>query len=96
MLKAIIFIGNSGTLAENNTTRIGTDGSGSGQQNRLFLAGITSSALSNKEYIVVDSSTGQIGKIAGIPFSIVTQVFTSNGTYTPTTGMLYCVAEVVG
>lgn len=28
--------------------------------------------------------------------SIVMQVFTANGTYTPTTGMKYCIAEVLG
>lgn len=28
--------------------------------------------------------------------SIVTQVFTSSGTYTPTSGMKYCIIEVVG
>jgi len=28
--------------------------------------------------------------------SIVTQVFTSSGTYTPTTGMSYCIVEIVG
>lgn len=28
--------------------------------------------------------------------SIVQQIFTSSGTYTPTTNMLYCIAEVVG
>ncbi len=28
--------------------------------------------------------------------SVVTQVFTSNGTYTPTSGMRYCIVEIVG
>lgn len=32
----------------------------------------------------------------GANFSVVTQVFTSNGTYTPTTNMKYCIIEVVG
>lgn len=35
------------------------------------------------------SQNGKIG-------SVVTQVFTTDGTYTPTTGMVYCIAEVVG
>ena len=29
-------------------------------------------------------------------FSVVEQVFTSSGTYTPTTGMAYCIIQVVG
>lgn len=28
--------------------------------------------------------------------TVHTQVFTANGTYTPSTGMLYCIAEVIG
>lgn len=30
------------------------------------------------------------------PMSVVTQVFTSSGTYTPTSGMLYCWVRVIG
>lgn len=29
-------------------------------------------------------------------FQVVTQVFTSSGTYTPTAGMVYCIVELVG
>lgn len=29
-------------------------------------------------------------------FQVVTQVFTSSGTYTPTSGMAYCIVEIVG
>ncbi len=29
-------------------------------------------------------------------FTVVNQIFTSNGTYTPTAGMVYCIAEVIG
>lgn len=36
-------------------------------------------------------------QVAGVPtFQVVTQVFTSSGTYTPTAGMAYCVVELVG
>lgn len=35
-----IVIGNSGVISENNTIRIGTPGSGSGEQNRCFVAGV--------------------------------------------------------
>jgi hypothetical protein len=35
-------------------------------------------------------STGQVIT------QVVSRIFTANGTYTPTTGMVYCIAEVVG
>lgn len=41
-------------------------------------------------------ATNSSGTLAMRAFSVVTQTFTSNGTYTPTPGMLYCVVEVVG
>ena len=42
------------------------------------------------------AATNASGTLAMRLFSVNTQVFTSSGTYTPTTGMLYCVIEVVG
>lgn len=42
------------------------------------------------------AATNSSGTLAMRAFSVVTQVFTSNGTYTPTSGMLYCIAEVLG
>lgn len=42
------------------------------------------------------AATNSSGTLAMRALSVVTQVFTSSGTYTPTSGMLYCVAECVG
>lgn len=56
-----IIIGNSGTLAESNTIRLGTQGAGAGQQNRCFVAGITGVTVSNQEFVTVDTTTGQLG-----------------------------------
>lgn len=41
-------------------------------------------------------ATNASGTLAMRLFSVVTQVFTGSGTYTPTTGMLYCIVECVG
>lgn len=41
-------------------------------------------------------ATNSSGTLAMRALSVVVQTFTSNGTYTPTTGMLYCIIEVVG
>lgn len=42
------------------------------------------------------TATNSSGTLAMRDYKVVTQVFTSSGTYTPTTGMLYCVVECVG
>jgi len=56
-----ILLMNSGTVAESNTIRIGTQGSGAAQQNRAFMAGVASVAVSSALPVVVNSSTGQLG-----------------------------------
>lgn len=107
-----ILIGSAGTAADNNTIRIGQQGSGTSQQNKCFIAGIAGVSVANNSVAMINSSTGQLGNllmgnstvlatnssgtIAGRSFSVVNQVFTANGTYTPTTGMLYCQIICVG
>ena len=46
----------------------------------------------NSKFPATDSS----GNLSMRALSVVTQVFTSTGTYTPTVGMVYCISEVVG
>jgi hypothetical protein len=58
-----IIIGNSGTIGDNNTIRLGTQGSGSGQQNKAFIAGINGVTVAGK--LANIESTGQIGEITG-------------------------------
>lgn len=54
-----ICIGNLGTAAESNIIRIGTQGSGAGQQNECFIAGIENQTLSGSPIVV--TSAGQLG-----------------------------------
>lgn len=56
-----IIIGASGAVAESNTIRIGTQGSGSAEQNGCFIAGIVGVTVDNAEVVVIDSMTGQLG-----------------------------------
>ena len=51
----------------------------------------------DSSHFTVDSDgfVSLIGSGGGIS-DVVTQVFTSSGTYTPTTGMVYCIVEAVG
>lgn len=69
----------NGVIAVNN---LGRQVNGSFNNIAAQIAAITSS-------YVVSLNT----KKGALTFSVVTQVFTSNGTYTPTPGMIYCIIE---
>lgn len=69
-----IVIGNAGVASESNVIRIGTQGSGAGQQNIAFMAGITGVTAVGSPTAV--SSTGQLSDLG---FGTSTQVLTSNG-----------------
>ncbi|MGJ0429626.1 hypothetical protein [Methylobacter sp.] len=55
-----ILIKNTGVNGESNAIHIGTQGSGSGQQNKAFVAGVASTAITATGVVGV-SSTGQLG-----------------------------------
>lgn len=63
-----ICIGNSGNSGQNNEIRIGTQGSGPGEQDTCFIAGIANSTVSNQQTVVVDTVSGQIGSIQSVQF----------------------------
>lgn len=56
-----ILIRNTGTGGDSNVIRIGVQGSGAGQQNQIFVAGITGVTSSNPQFVTINSSTGQLG-----------------------------------
>lgn len=56
-----ILIGNTGTAAENNVIRIGTQGTGNAQQNTCFIAGITGATVTGAA--VLCSTSGQLGTV---------------------------------
>ena len=66
---------NAGVLGESNTIRIGTNGSGVGQQNRSFMAGITSVTVASSAPVGINSS----GQLSSLGFGTSGLVFTSNG-----------------
>lgn len=57
-----IVISNSGTISDANTIRIGTQGTGNGQQNTTFIAGITGATVTGAA--VLCSTAGQLGTIS--------------------------------
>lgn len=61
-----LLLGSTGTTGESNVIRIGTQGSGNGQQNTAFMAGVVGVTVSNAEYVTINSSTGQLGVTSSI------------------------------
>lgn len=95
-----LIFGSPGQAGDNNTIRIGDQGSGNLQQNQCFIAGVAGISVSNLNMVTIDTTSGQLGSqslptpITGITLNI--QTFTVSGTYSPTAGMIYCIVEVVG
>jgi hypothetical protein len=56
-----ITIGSSGVAAESNTIRIGTQGSGAGQQNACYVAGINGVTIASPNLVTINTSTNQLG-----------------------------------
>lgn len=63
-----ILLNNDGVTGESNTTRIGTQGSGLGQQNRAFIAGVrgVTTGIGDAIPVVIDSA-GQLGTASLAP-----------------------------
>jgi hypothetical protein len=64
-----ILIGHIGVVGESNVLRIGTQGSGNGQLNECFVAGIVGNTLTNGSPVYIDSN-GQLGDGSTTPISI--------------------------
>jgi len=60
--------------------------------NTTTTGALLSVALSNQKFLVGNTSAAPTAKA----LSVVNQVFTGSGTYTPTSGMVYCLIEAVG
>lgn len=68
-----IAIGNIGVVGQSNTIRIGTQGSGAGQQNVCYVAGVAAVSVSNLNVVTIDTTTGQLGSQAAANVGTVTQ-----------------------
>ena len=56
-----ILIGNRGTILESNTIRIGTEGSGTGQQDTTYCSGIYTNTVGATNGLVAIDNTGKLG-----------------------------------
>ena len=81
-----IVLNNAGIVGDNNTIRIGVQGSGSGQQNKAFMAGIVGVTVSNPSTVVINTTTGQLGVASGGGTPIETLTGDSGGAIGPTAG----------
>jgi trimeric autotransporter adhesin len=79
-----IIIGNAGVASESNVIRIGTQGSGAGQQSSAYIAGVAGVTVSNTNMVTIDTSTGQLGSQA-ISAGGITTVAGDTGSVTGST-----------
>lgn len=70
-----ILFSNIGVTGESNTIRLGTQGTGNGQQNKAFLAGVTGTTVASSAPVGVDTN----GQISSLGFGTSSQVLTSTG-----------------
>ncbi len=85
-----VCINSPGVVGDNQTIRI-SDPVSAHPAAFCFIGGIAGVTVSNTLPVVIDSTTGQLGTLANSPItSVVTQTFIASGTYTPTTGMVFC------
>ncbi len=76
-----IYIASRGVDVENNTIRIGTPGTGSGQQNQTFIAGIAGQTIASGSPVWVDAN-GLLGIAPGSSGNGVTSFNTRTGAVT--------------
>lgn len=88
--KPVFFKKNAVSTEELDVQVTTTSTSGAKSINNAGLASFDSTTFS------VDAATGFISMLHTPVSKVTRQVFTSSGTYTPTTGMLFCDIQVVG
>jgi hypothetical protein len=85
-----IYVSNIGVAAESNTIRIGTQGTGDGQQDAAFMAGVYQATVGvTHEFVIVDNT----GKLGSTPSSgaagVKITTFMMSGTFTKDTNSKY-------
>lgn len=81
-----LLIQNEGEITDNNVIRIGTQGTGGGQQDTCYIAGIIGNSVSNTELVTIDNVSGQLGTVVIEDFA--TSFVADTGTATPALGVL--------
>lgn len=77
-----------GVVGDTNTLRIGlSSGTGNGQLNRAFIAGIATVVVANTQMVTIDTVTNQLGSQA-IPSGFADTFTTDSGNALPVSGVL--------
>lgn len=74
----------TGTTGESNKIRIGTQGTGNGQQNACYIAGIYNTAVGATAGVVLSDSSHQLGGLAGAANTVFIGGTKPSFTATPT------------
>lgn len=82
-----VLLQNNGVVGDNNIMRLGDNGSGAGQQNKCYIAGILANTVTNPLLVTIDSSTFQLGVSTAIP--VITKWSDTSGTFTAASGNGY-------
>lgn len=62
-----ILLRHRGIVGDNNVMRLGTDGTGAGEIDQTFIAGIAGRTVSNTEFVTIDTTTGEMGSSVASP-----------------------------
>lgn len=95
-LTGTLDVGNGGTGTATMTTAYAPVCAGTTATGALQVA---STGLSTSGYVLTSNGSSNLPSFQAIPStfaSINVQTFASSGTYTPTSGMIYCIVECVG
>ena len=84
-----IIIGSIGVIGDNNTIRIGTQGSSTSEQDACYIAGIAGVSVSNLNLVTINTSTGQLGSEPSSVGGITTIDGDSGGGITGSTVTIY-------
>lgn len=87
-----ILIGNAGNSGDANVIRIGNQGSGSGEQDGCFIAGIVGVTVDNPNFVTIDTASGQLGATESV--DVATQYEDNAGDFAvPSAGILKIVGD---
>ncbi len=89
-----ILLTNTGVVGDSNVIRIGTQGSGTGQQNTCFIAGITGVTTSNSNFVTIDTTTGQLGAVSGGGGGGITTLDGDTGSATGATVLITALGSI--
>jgi len=78
-----VLLGSEGVTGDNNIMRLGTHGTGNGQQNACYIAGIYNTSVGATAGVVLSDSTHKLGGLAGVAGTVFIGGTSPSFTATP-------------